>query len=335
MIKIYVIIMLFIVAQCFADKTVIAVNDLSGQGVDSATSMVITERIRAELTSLKHFRVMERSQMQVILREQGFQSSGACSDNDCLVQMGQLLGVENMLVGTIGKIGNIFTISLRMVDVRSGEVLYTVTEDCRCAIEDVLTVATPNIINKLKNIYESKFYGTVTINTEPQFAHVTSNGDDWGISPTKLSLVKPGKYDLLLDLYGYDTVKSQINVTAGKNSEVLVKMVHSKSWLDSMQAVNITKSKKNKFRRKVVMGILSIAASGASAYLVSKSNEYSDKMVADEKKYLSATNQADIDAAWADYESSVDDFDKSKTIRNISFGVTGLCLSGFVLTFVF
>ena len=42
------------------------------------------------------FRVIERTEMDNILREQGFQKSGACDDENCLVEVGQLLGVNRM-----------------------------------------------------------------------------------------------------------------------------------------------------------------------------------------------------------------------------------------------
>ena len=55
----------------------IAVSDLIAQGVNQSEANVVTEQLRAELLKAGHFRIIERSQMQEILKEQGFNKPGA------------------------------------------------------------------------------------------------------------------------------------------------------------------------------------------------------------------------------------------------------------------
>ena len=95
---------------CFSQQTKlnIAVNDLRGEGIDKSSANIISERIRSELINTGVFRVMERAEMQTILKEQGFQQSGACIDQQCLVQVGQLLGVDRIVAGSVGMIGSIY-----------------------------------------------------------------------------------------------------------------------------------------------------------------------------------------------------------------------------------
>ena len=130
------------------NKMNIAVNDLIGQNIELSAAAIISERLRVELINTQSFRVMERSQMESILKEQGFQQTG-CTDNSCAVEMGKLLGVDNMVIGSIGRLGGIYTISLRLANVATGEVIYTASEDCRCSIEDVLTNVIKNVAMKL------------------------------------------------------------------------------------------------------------------------------------------------------------------------------------------
>jgi hypothetical protein len=56
------------------------------------------------------------------LKEQGFQQSGACDQGACLVEAGQLLGVQKMVGGTIGKLGTVYAVELRVMDVKTGEI---------------------------------------------------------------------------------------------------------------------------------------------------------------------------------------------------------------------
>lgn len=129
-------------------KLNIAVNDLNAEGIDSSSAKIISDRIRSELINIGVFRVMERTEMHSILKELGFQQTGVC-DESCIVEVGQLLGVERMVAGSIGKVGSFYTISLRMINVATGEILYSVNEDCECTIKEVISQAAINIAIKL------------------------------------------------------------------------------------------------------------------------------------------------------------------------------------------
>ena len=66
--------------------------------------------------------LVERSKRDEILKEQGFQQSGACDEGKCLVEAGQMLGVQKMVGGTIGKLGMMYVVELRIMDVKTGEI---------------------------------------------------------------------------------------------------------------------------------------------------------------------------------------------------------------------
>ena len=68
------------------------------------------------------YNVVERSKRDEILKEQGFQQSGACSESSCLVEAGQLLGVHKIIGGTVGRFGTMYVVELRMIDVRTGKI---------------------------------------------------------------------------------------------------------------------------------------------------------------------------------------------------------------------
>jgi TolB-like protein len=130
-------------------KIGIAVNDLQAKGVTQSEADMVSERLRVELLNTNIFRVMERGQMEQILKEQGFQQSGVCTDQSCLVEAGQLLGVQRMVAGTIGKIGSTYSITIRMINVATGEILFATTNDCRCEIDQVLIKSTKDIAEKM------------------------------------------------------------------------------------------------------------------------------------------------------------------------------------------
>ena len=106
----------------------IAVVDFTGNNVSDSDCRALTDRLRAELFNTKYFKVIEREMMEQILVEQGFQQSG-CTTNECMVEVGKLIGVEKIIGGSISQIGNIFSISSRIVNVETGEIENTAVFD--------------------------------------------------------------------------------------------------------------------------------------------------------------------------------------------------------------
>jgi len=128
----------------------IAVSDLERRGgIDSSEALIISDRLREKLLNTGKFRVMERGMMDQILKEQSFQQTGACNASECQVQMGRLLGVDRLIVGSVGKIGAMYTIGVRMLDVSTGEIVMTTSQDLKGDIEDLLGGPLERIANQI------------------------------------------------------------------------------------------------------------------------------------------------------------------------------------------
>lgn len=133
-----------------ADKepVTLAVNDLSAQGVKESDAVVISEQLRAELMKSRKIQLIERSQMQEILKEQGFQQTG-CTSDACAVEMGQLIGVKNMVVGSVGAAGSYTVLSVRVIDVRTGNIIVNESVRTKGGIDNVLEEGIAEASNKL------------------------------------------------------------------------------------------------------------------------------------------------------------------------------------------
>ena len=81
---------------------------------------------------------LEREMMEEVLKEQGFQQSG-CSTDECMVQIGRLIGVQKIIGGSISKVGNIYSVSSRIVNVETGEIEKTEVYDHIGDIGQLLT----------------------------------------------------------------------------------------------------------------------------------------------------------------------------------------------------
>jgi TolB-like protein len=132
-----------------ARKTTVAILDLEPKGVPETEVSALSDRLRTELFRTGTFDAMERGKMQDILKEQGFQQSGACNTDACAVEVGQLIGVEKMISGSLGKVGKTYTVNIRMIDVRTGRIERSVTEDYTGEIDKLLTTVMKNVANTL------------------------------------------------------------------------------------------------------------------------------------------------------------------------------------------
>jgi len=132
-----------------ARKTALALMPLQGRALDAEALDVLGSTLASELVSSGQVRVMERSQMEQILQEQGFQQSGACDGSECAVQIGKLLTVDRILLGNVGRFGNAYSLSLRMVDVQSGEILRSVSKSLEGPQEAILTRLAPLAVREL------------------------------------------------------------------------------------------------------------------------------------------------------------------------------------------
>lgn len=139
-----------------AKSPMVAVTALQARGVAESDAAVFTETLADVLLRSGKVRVMERSQMDKILAEQGFQQAGACDTAECAVQMGRLLGIERIVVGSVGKVGETYSISVRMVDVGTGEVVSSSRRNHRGAIDDVLERVVPDVGRELIGSREAR-----------------------------------------------------------------------------------------------------------------------------------------------------------------------------------
>jgi TolB-like protein len=100
-------------------KERIAVLDLKTVGFPAEKGRIVSELIRTDLINSNRFIVIERSQMDAIFKEQGFQQAG-CTDQDCAVKIGKLLAARKMLIGNVMKVGESIMVTARIVDVEKG-----------------------------------------------------------------------------------------------------------------------------------------------------------------------------------------------------------------------
>ena len=130
------------------EPLLIGVLDLETNDVTAPEARAIADRLRIYLGRQAIFDVIERNQMEGILDELGFQLSGACASDECVVQVGKILGARKMIAGSVSKVGTIYALQIRIVDIETTRIEHSTFSDVD-GIEQVLQEATAQVAQEL------------------------------------------------------------------------------------------------------------------------------------------------------------------------------------------
>jgi len=101
----------------------LAVAELTGKNVSQADASIVADFLRTELVNTERFVVVDRANMDKLLAEAGFQQLSGCTEAECAVQMGKLLNVQWMAVGSVSKLMDTYYITVNLVEVETGKII--------------------------------------------------------------------------------------------------------------------------------------------------------------------------------------------------------------------
>ncbi|UCD83810.1 MAG: PEGA domain-containing protein, partial [Deltaproteobacteria bacterium] len=205
----------------------IGVLDLEAkEGVPSSAIAPLSDSLRKELFNTKKFKVLDRKNMHVILKEQGFQQVG-CTSSECAVEAGRLLGVEKMVTGNIAKLGDTYYISVTVTNVETGEVESIADEKCRGEIEKLFD-AIGKIVGKITGVPPKVAPTPITpevlkVSGEPVNAQIILDGHILGSSPQEIKIA-PGAHKVEITKPGYKSYTTEFQLTKGEGYIVSYKL---------------------------------------------------------------------------------------------------------------
>ena len=220
-----------------AERKNMAIYNFTALGVSNIEARVISDRIRTEIGKFDTYSIIERGLMEQILEEQVLQLSGLCDDASCLVEVGQILAVHYMVGGSISKIGNLYTIDARVIDVESGKIVNSVVEDYNGPIENLLVQTTKIVAAKLSGKAEGMGSVLLTstcdllVTSNPPGGTIYINDKPIGdVTPYRLEGLREGEYVIKVrkgNLIGEATTslvrndRKELTVNLGKEQFIL------------------------------------------------------------------------------------------------------------------
>lgn len=99
---------------------VLTFRDTASAGTNVGFGDAISEMMTTALIRSNYFEVIERAQIKKILEEQQFSISGSV-DSNTAIELGRLLGVEYIVVGSVARLGTLFEADVRVIETQSGK----------------------------------------------------------------------------------------------------------------------------------------------------------------------------------------------------------------------
>ncbi len=131
-------------------RLALAVVPFEGKGEASKFVDDVTSKMITRLVNLRRFKVIERSALDKIMKEQKLQASGIVDDRTA-VSLGKLSGADAMILGTVSFIGGTGKVSARVIDVETGETIAARDAPVQAASTEVVDKVVDNVAAMIYN----------------------------------------------------------------------------------------------------------------------------------------------------------------------------------------
>ena len=132
---------LILPAFAHAKPQVAVLDAVLAAGMDKTVAVPITDKIIEELVNSGKYTVIDRANVEEVLREKEFQLSSGVVRNEEMRRAGEYLGADLVIVASASRVGSTYVISAKMIDVVTGEIVAQASSEQKGSIDVVLDVA--------------------------------------------------------------------------------------------------------------------------------------------------------------------------------------------------
>lgn len=138
---IVLILILLAPAMMFALPQVAVLDTVLSAGMDPAVRSPVTDKIVEELVKCGKYKVLDRANVAQVLKEKEFQLSSGLVGSEEIRRAGEYLGADLVVVASASRVGSTHVITVKMIDVLSGEITAQASEEMKGTIDVLLQIA--------------------------------------------------------------------------------------------------------------------------------------------------------------------------------------------------
>jgi hypothetical protein len=237
-----------------------AIMDLAAEGVDKSVAANVTQILSAEIKKVDGATVVSRDDVMALLQLEKDKNVLGCSDDtQCLAELGGALGVERLVIGSVGRLNDSYLVSLKLISTKKVSVENRVTESYQ-GNESELLRAVRHAGRALLGI-EAHGGGVLAVSTTVEGAQIHLDGKDQGKSPgPPITDIPAGRHSLRVSAARHLDQVLDVYVNPNETTAVFIELQRRPDeWYESWVFWTATGT----------VGVLALAAAiGGGGYLI-------------------------------------------------------------------
>ncbi|MBI5511989.1 MAG: hypothetical protein HY903_24795 [Deltaproteobacteria bacterium] len=105
-----------------------AVLELAASGIEADVVRNLTDLLTAEASKIPGYKVISHAEIKDMIGFELQKQSVGCEEASCLAQIGGALGVDLIVTGSFGRLGDTFVVNVRLINITRGETESRVSE---------------------------------------------------------------------------------------------------------------------------------------------------------------------------------------------------------------
>ncbi len=216
-------------------KDRIAVLGLTARGLAPDVAQSITDLVAREVDRSGLFETISMDDIKAMLQHAEKRMVLGCDDTSCLVEIGGALGVELLLAGGVGKIGQTYVISLRLIDVRRAAVLNREEKTVQGKVDDLVAASRLTVKALLRPLMK-KAAGLLQLTCNEEGADVYIDDLLVGTTPLTRREVPGGYHSIKVKKDRFVVFGKDVMVEPEKTTSVKVVLIPSAGYIEKHES---------------------------------------------------------------------------------------------------
>ncbi len=206
--------------------TKVAVLDLGAYDVSEGLGKNLTQLLSLELKKFEGLGVISRDEIRTLLRFESEKQILQCTnDTSCLLEIGGALGVDYLVSGSVGRLGDAFVIALKLMDIGKAAVVSRVSESFQGAeshLPQALRFATWSLLGK-----PADGTGSLRLSANVDEGQLVLDGGEPVAWPVEgpLADLSVGRHGVSLSSEDHFAVYQEVYVEPGRRTDLRLQLV--------------------------------------------------------------------------------------------------------------
>lgn len=216
---------------------------------DASIAKSLDQLILVAVSNFQDFKIASFQDMKVRIGLERAKDALGCDDVQCAAEIGGALNAKRVLVGTLGRLGSAYLLTLRLVDLKTGIGMVTAESEQIPQYANDIKEIVQRLVSQLFGKSAARQHqsrrstgdvagqvGELWIQTTPSKVRVFLDAKDYGTTPVRITNLSVGNHQLVLKTDGYITLTKDVLIWPNKTVELEEKLAIQRGTLEVTSA---------------------------------------------------------------------------------------------------